>query len=173
MGDRMFFPPTAYEQAMTAATKRATAAADEARAPIQAKFNQAQARRDMATATARADWEVDVQAFEEAEAEADRVRARAREANEATLETCRRLYLSRMGEGLPAYKAQVDALSQEARDAVEASPAVQEARLQVATLSALNQVRVQEEAAAGSAEFAATQVRLGALFGELGPRGTP
>lgn len=173
MGDRLFFPPTAYEAAMTAATKRATAAADEARAPIQAKFDQAQASRDMATASARADWDIDVQAFEEAEAEADRIRARAREANEAALEVRRRLYLSRMGEGLPAYKAQVDALSQEARDAVEASPAVQEARLQVATLSALNQVRLQEESAATSADFAAAQTRLGALFGELVPRGKP
>lgn len=165
----MFFPPTAYEAAMTAATNRATAAWLEAQAPFIAKTDQARAARDMATATARAEWDIDVQAFEEAEAEADRVRARAAAANEAALEACRRRYLSRIGEGLPQYRAQVDALSKEARDAVEASPAVQEARLQVATLSALNQVRIQEEAAAVSVDFAQTQTRLGALFGELGP----
>lgn len=173
MGDRMFFPPTAFEQAMTAATKRVEAAAAEARAPIAAKVAQAQADRDMATASARADWDIDVQAFEEAEAEADRIREAARTANKATLEACRRRYQARLGEGLPAYKAQVDALSQDARDAVDASPAVQEARLQIATLSALNQVRLQEEGAAATADFAATQARLGALFGELVPRRTP
>lgn len=173
MGDRLFFPPTAFERAMTAATKRVEAAAAEARAPIAAKIAQAQADRLIDTATATADWDIDMQAFEEAEAEADRVRARAREANEATLEACRRRYQARLGEGLPAYKARVDALGQEARDAVEASPAVQEARLQIATLIALDQVRLQEEAAAVSAEFAAQNARLGALFGELVPRGKP
>ena len=173
MGDRLFFPPTAFEQALAAIGKRIEDAARAARAPIAAKVAQVKADRELATATARADWDIDVQAFEEAEAEADRIREAARVANEATLEACRRRYQARLGEGLPAYKAKLDALSQEARDAVEASPVVQEARLQIATLSALNQVRLQEEAAAVSAEFAAQNARLGALFGELVPRGKP
>ena len=173
MRDPLFFPPSAFERAMTAISKRIEDAAREARAQVAAKVAQVKTDRELDTATARADWDIDVQAFEEAEAEADRVREAARVANEATLEACRRRYQARLGEGLPAYKAKLDALSQEARDAVEASPAVQEARLQESTLVALNQVRLQEEAAAASADFAATQARLGALFGELVPRGKP